>query len=237
MDTNRNGKKRAGNFMTVLGVAADITAIAALVFNKDFNVFIQIASIAGIAVGIYLLLRQWGRPVGFRVLLAVMCITVGFVVGALSLQARGVHPPSDDKKPDGTNTTTTTSSNGNDAPVAFQFRLKPYTGIDLDAGKHTQSDVVDTDGPNGDIDVFMDQFGYLQVNGGAFYTDAGGPDSEIYDRCTKALTTQRDPHPQILPTKTVRACFKTSGGKTGWLLSNDASINNEPYAVLNNKVW
>lgn len=236
MDINTNGKKRAGNFMTVLGVAADITAIAALVFNKDFNVFIQIASIAGIAVGIYLLLRQWGKPVGFRVLLAVVCITVGFVVGALSLHAREVPSPGD-KKPDGTNITNTTSSTASDAPVAFQFRLKPYTGINVDAGKREQSDVVDSDGPNGDVDIFMSQFGYLEVNGGAFYIDAGGPDSEIYDRCTKALTAQRDPHPKILPTKTVRACFKTSDGKTGWLLSNDASFDSELYTVLNVKVW
>jgi hypothetical protein len=104
METNTNSKKRASNFMTVLGVSADITAIAALIFNKDLNVFIQIASVAG-------------------------------------------------------------------------------------------------------------------------------------SRCTKALTAQRDPHPEILPVKTVRACFKTSGGKTGWLLSNDASFDGEPYTVLNIKVF
>ena len=236
MDIHTTSKKHAGNFMTVLGVAADITAVAALAFNKDFKVFIQIASIAGIAVGIYLLLRQWGKPVGLRVILAVVCITAGFVVGALSMQARGV-PSSNDKTSDGTSTTSTMPSIVSDAQVAFQFRLKPFTGINIDAGKRAQSDVVDSDGPNGDVDIFMDQFGYLEVNGGAFYTDAGGPDNEIHSRCTRVLTAQRDPHPEILPIKAVRACFKTSGGKTAWLLSNDASFNGEPYAVLNIKVW
>ncbi|HVI69583.1 MAG TPA: hypothetical protein VM581_03935 [Magnetospirillaceae bacterium] len=205
-------KQRAAGFMTALGVAADISAVAVLVFNKDFSLFVQFASVAGVTVGLYLLIRQWGKPVGVRVLLAIVCITAGGVAGALSL----VGP----------------STGG--AGATFQFRLTPYQGIDLDASKH---DVVDTDGPNGDFDIFMTKFGYLTVNNGSFYADTEGPDSEIYSRCTKALTAQREPEDQIMPQKSVRVCFKTSAGKTGWLRVNDAVINGQIYAVLNVQVW
>lgn len=234
-----HAKKRAGNFMAVLGVAADIAAIAAFVFNKDLAVFVQIAAIAGIAVGIFLLLRQWGKPVGVRVLLALVCITTGFVAGALSLQARGLSASTGGTS--NTNATTTPPVNSADSTnitdSAFQFRLKPYMGINLDAGQHTQSDVVDTDGPNGDIDIFMDEYGYLEINGGSFYLDTDGPDSEIHTRCNKALTSQRDPHPKLLPSKGSRACFKTSGGKMGWFWSNDVVLSGDLYVVLNVRIW
>jgi len=235
-----HAKKRAGNFMAVLGVAADIAAIAAFVFNKDLAVFVQIAAIAGIAVGIFLLLRQWGKPVGVRVLLALVCITAGSVAGALSLQARGL--PASTGGTSGTGATTVPPANSaadstNITDSAFQFRLKPYTGINLDAGQHTQSDVVDTDGPNGDIDIFMDEYGYLEINGGSFYLDTDGPDNEIHTRCSKALTSQRDPHSKLLPSKGSRACFKTSGGKMGWFWSNDVVLSGDLYVVLNVRVW
>jgi len=234
---NTRAKKRAGNFMTVLGVAADITAVAALIFNKDLAVFVQIAAVAGIAVGLYLLLRQWGRPVGFRVLLAIVCITAGCVAGALSLQARGLPTVGGNTPSPGASSPTSSPTPANTTNTAFQFRLTPYTGIDLDAGVHAQSDVTDADGPNGNIDLFMSKFGYIEVNGGSFYTDTEGPDSEIHSRCTKSLTAQREPHSQILPTKATRACFKTSSGKMGWVLSNDADFDGQPYAVLNVRVW
>lgn len=242
MTSDAHAKKRAGNFMAVLGVAADIAAIAAFIFNKDLAVFVQIAAIAGIAVGTFLLLRQWGKPVGVRVLLALACITAGFVAGALSLQARGLPASTSttsgttNTRPNETNTTATPLASST-ADTAFQFRLKPYMGINLDAGQHTQGDVVDTDGPNGDIDVFMDEYGYLEVNGGSFYLDTEGPDNEIHSRCSRALTTQRDPHAKILPSKGTRACFKTSGGMTGWLWSNDMALSGDSYVVLNVKIW
>lgn len=224
--TETHAKRRASSFMTVLGVAADISAVAALVFNKDLAVFVQIASVAGVAVGVYLLLRQWGKPVGMRVLFAVACIVAGSVVGALSLAGAittSGNPPS--------------NGAANSKSRAFQFRLEPYQGIDLDAGKHAQSDVVDTDGPNGNIDIFMAQFGYLVVNNGSFYPDTGGPDNGIHSRCAKILTAQRNPDLQILPQKSAPACFKTSAGKMGWLRTNDSDFTGQTYAVLNVQVW
>ena len=235
---NTPAKKRAGNFMAILGVAADITAIAALVFSKDLHAFVQITAIAGLAVGTFLLLREWGRPVGVRVLLAMACIIAGFVAGALSLQATS-SPASGGTNSSGTTGTPTSGTNAtaNGTDTAFQFRLQPDSGIDLDAGTHSQKDVVDTDGPNGDIDIFMSEPGYIQANGGSFYIDTEGPDSEIHNRCAKAVASQRDPHVQILPSRNTRACFKTSSGKTGWLRSNDADFTNQTYAVLNVKIW
>ena len=231
-----HAKKRANSFMTVLGVTADISAVAALVFNKDLTIFVQIASVAGVAVGMYLLLRQWGKPVGTRVLLATACITAGCVVGTLSLVA-GTHPkPTTTDNPANSSSNLQTGSNNNAA--AFQFRLEPYQGIDLDAGKHAQSDVTDTDGPNGNVDIFMTQFSYLVVNNGSYYADTGGPDNEIHSRCTKALTAQRNPEPQFLPQKDKTACFKTSAGKMGWLRVNDSNLTGQQeYAVLNVQIW
>lgn len=206
--------------MTALGVMADISAVAVLVFNKDFSLFVQFASVAGAAVGVYLLIRQWGKPVGVRVLFTVACITAGCVAGALSLAA-GAPAGAGTVAPPGKGT-------------AFQFRLTPYQGIDLDSNKRQ---VIDTDGPNGDVDIFMAQFTYLEVNNGSFYIDTEGPDSEIYSRCTRALSTQRNPQSQVLPQKDVRVCFKTSAGKIGWIRVNDFSMRGQEYAVLNVQLW
>lgn len=242
-----HAKKRANNFMAVLGVAADISAVAALIFNKDLTLFVQIASVAGLAVGVYLLLRQWGKPVGVRVLFAVVCVTAGSVVGALALMISIQSVTTTTSNSPGTSSSTSgqtgqsggassgSTSNANGA--AFQFRLEPYQGIDLDAGKHAQSDVVVTDGPNGNVDIFMTQFGYLTVNGGSFYPDTGGPDSDIHSRCNKALDAQRNPEAEVLPQKVSPVCFKTSAGKMGWLRANDTALTGQMYAVLNVQVW
>jgi hypothetical protein len=230
-----HAKKRASGFMTILGVAADITAVAALVFNKDLAVFVQIASVAGVAIGVYLLLRQWGKPVGARVLFAVACIAAGCVVGAVSLVAGGQATSATNGNSSNSGGNTSVGLDGN--VTTFQFRLEPYQGIDLDAGKHTQSDVVATDGPNGNVDIFMEQFGYLVVNNGSFYHDPGGPDSEVRSRCATILAVQRNPEPQVLPQKSQPACFKTSSGKKGWLRANDAAFTGQVYAVLNVQVW
>lgn len=202
-------KKRAAGFMAALGVVANISAVAGLVFNTPFSLFVQFAAVAGVIVGVYLLIRQWGKPVGARVLLAVACITAGCVVGALSLAW----------------------SHDDDV---FQFRLTNYQGIDLDASKPK---VVDTDGPNGDIDLFMAKYNYLVVNGGSFYYPATGPDSDAYNRCAKVLKAEREPHPQVLPEKNMQLCFKTSAGKNGWLRVNDASLYGQIYAVINVQIW
>ncbi len=165
-------------------------------------------------MGGYLLIRQWGKPVGVRVLFAVACITAGCVVGALSLGAGAPWSSGDGK--------------------AYQFRLTPYQGIDLDSSKR---EVVETDGPNGDIDLFMAKFNYLVLNNSSFYYPAEGPDSEIYSRCTRVLTAQREPHEQVMPVKNMQLCFKTSAGKTGWLRVNDADLDDQIYAVINVQIW
>ncbi len=205
-------KKRADRFMTALGVVVNVAGLAGLVFS-NFSVLVQFAAVAGVIVGIYLLLHQWGKPVGLRVLFAIACITAGCVVGTLSFEADAPW-----------------SRGGNTSEI----RLTTYQGVDLDSSKRAP---VDADGPNGDIDIFMAEYNYLVVNGGSFYRPDPGPDSKTYDRCTRVLTTQREPLSQVFPQKHVQLCFKTSAGKTGWLRVNDASFDGEIYAVLNVQIW
>ena len=201
---------RSKSLYALIGAGANATAILTFIGQAP-HLLMVLAALLPIGLGGYILRRNWGRPAGVLVLTACASLVAGaFVLANADLPF--LSPGS----------------------ALGEVRLTPQRGVDLDSGKHES---VDTEGPSGEIDVFLDSY-YLRANGGSFYRDDEA-DADSGSACsTPPVNRARGSVAQVMPIVGEQYCFLTSERHLAWLRVNDAGgTGSASYVDLNVKVF
>ncbi|MFI5932307.1 hypothetical protein [Actinoplanes sp. NPDC051494] len=218
---------RSRNLLAAVAVVADLTAVVAL-FSATSGAIVAVLAALALLAGIYVMVRGWGETFGRRLLLGVVAV----VAGASTLSAvviPGLLPtePAPDPAPG-------PSQNGT-APAAAKsvaVRLDEGTAADLDEGKNHEP--VETDGPNGDVDLW---FGLGVVGNEVRANNSDfARDTELEKGCAKAMSGT-DLAPKLYANSLspgTHFCFRTSAGSLAMGRVNDVGGD---YLVLNVTVW
>lgn len=237
--------RTSATLLTLIGATANLTAIVTFL-NRPPDLSVVLAALVPVGLGVYLLIRHWGRPIGAVAVLACLSIAAGaFLLGRLgpvAASGTATHRTRDETPgdPGGTDPGGTsggvepdgTGPGGGPASLAGYFggqrRLTPDTGVDLERAPR---DVRPVDGPNGTVDiVYID--GLLRANGGGLVADLGAP-ATAGARCAKAGA--RNAIYFAIPQTPAQYCFETSDHRPAWLRVNDTRYGE--YVVLDLKVW
>ncbi|XVV02513.1 hypothetical protein ACQPW3_34930 [Actinosynnema sp. CA-248983] len=244
-------------------VFGGVAGVLSLVTGLSDNLTIQLTiSAAVVLIGVALLYR-WGRSLGGTSLggfaIAVLVTILGAGMGGAAITARTTAAGTAAATAATTTTTTPTTSAGTtsqpattsqpELPVGVGTSTEPWftgevrltygTGVDLDK---RQPEGVDVEGPNGDVDLFMNDLNDVAVaavraNGGELYADEG-PEKDARVRCTATLKAQKDTS-LFYGYAGKQYCFATSTGDVAWMRINDIVEKKTAtdYVVLNVKVW
>jgi hypothetical protein len=118
--------------------------------------------------------------------------------------------------------------------VAAQVRLDSGTGVDIDVADPR---VVETSGPNGEIDLYFDDRGLTVTHAAMFYYYGTEADANV--GCPKAVANDSPaPGPSVMASGG-QFCIRTSTGEVGWIGCNDykATDNRTGYIVLNYRLF
>lgn len=137
----------AAYLVAVVAFIANTSAVAGVITSHANEIMIT-ASVLTFVSGAYLLLRRWGKPVDWIVLLAILVIIAGTAMCTLALQPGGLRSGTT------TNVSNATGANPNEdkddglplSPnsnhdVVFEkkFKLTTAESLELDNGKGTMS--------------------------------------------------------------------------------------------------
>lgn len=240
------------NFLAIIAIIADIAAVVSLGFSLPVQVVLVAASLS-ILLGIFAFVRGWNKSVKWAVgvfasfglgtlvlgwtLSSMMQVSVPTHVGMTPTSASSVTPtPNTPGNTSAAEVKTPVSASAQpQAGSAKQIRIKAQEGVDVEV---SPPKVEETDGPNDDLDLYMDGSGYILSNEGNIFNDeVSAPEKDAYTRCKKMIDAGKDANKQ-LPFVGRQFCFRTSTGKVGWARVNAADIaSKQSFAVLNIQYW
>jgi hypothetical protein len=192
------GRQYASTMLVVLGVVANTAAVADL-FTKHISAIGLVGGTMAIIVGLYLLLRVWGKPVGWQVMLSVAIIVAGSVTLSLILQKGGYID---------TGNTANTKPKPVD-PKAITDKGKLYTfnlndGLDLDDGNETM--LVQQSYAKAPADIYFGDWAEIQPTTEKFYlyqpprNQTGNQAKDEYNSCRNLVDNSELGKPYIADT-------------------------------------
>lgn len=258
-------KQTVDSWQVFGGVAGVLSLLGSLVAGlSDQKTVLLVAGGLLVLVGVALLYR-WGRGMGGTGLggfaIAVLVTVLGAATGGAAITAKTTGGQTA-AAGTATSTTTTpatpTTGDTSSAPATSQtdglprsvggglselyakdVRLTYGTGVDLDRGDTRGFDV---NGPNGEIDLFMNELNNvataaIRANGDELYADQG-PEKDALALCTATLKAQKDTS-LFYGSAGTQYYFATSEGNVAWMRVNDIveAKSATDYVVLNVKVW
>ncbi len=250
----------ASSLLAAIGFLANVTAIAGLV-TSHANTIIITAAVLGVLCGLYLLLKRWGKPVGWYTMMATAIIVAGSVMLSLALKDR--HDGAEDStgnnsviSTNGSNSSTNTPSSGkpvsktsNHTPVFEKsFKLTSQEGLELDDEKGTIR--MQQSAAKAPIDIYLSNYPMLYVSIKHFYTyqapenPTGNTDKDQYTSCLNLINTSQLGNSYISASSVVpgqQYCLITTGGRVALITMQeiiddgyDSPNNNASFTV---KLW
>lgn len=186
---------------------ANAVAITGL-FISNSGVVVMTAGVLAIISGLYMLLKRWGRPVDWLVMLAAIVVATGSVV--LTMAVNAYHTRTDQEQGATIQRTNTSTPSDSDSPsdgtlvskdtdhtVAFEkfFTLHANEGLELDDGKGSiRKQVSDAKAP---VDLYLSNWPLFRVSTKNFYgyeapiQPTGDKDTDQYTACRNLVDTSQ----------------------------------------------
>ena len=188
----RTAHRSASLLLVGLGVVANVAAVADL-FMKHLGALGMVAGLLAVVAGMYLLLADWGKRVGWKTLLAVAIVVAGSVTLSLILQKGGYI------NTDG-GTHNDKEQRDDDAVLPQVDKGKRYTldaneGLDLDDGK--EAVVVQQIDARSPSDLYFNDWAFLDLTVKEFYPyqppkkSTGNAERDAYVSCRNLIATSQ----------------------------------------------
>jgi hypothetical protein len=205
----------ASNLLAGLGIVANITAIVGLL-TSHVSFIISCAAVLAIIAGLYLLLKRWGKPIGWSTLFAVVIIIAGSITLVLALQSQHVIHKETQKKKENISTDV-----AKDDDKGTYYVLRATEGIDLDDGKSTVFE--QQSGAKAPADLYLSDVPYLIATQNKFYEyqppreSSGNADTDEREACRTLISTSELGIGSI-------SSFSTASGKRYCVATNRGAI-------------
>ncbi|HJQ08740.1 MAG TPA: hypothetical protein VJ836_04650 [Candidatus Saccharimonadales bacterium] len=232
-DSRRRKKahsRYAGMLLTGVGLVANVTAITGLI-RSHVSIIVITAAVMATLCGLYLLLKRWGKPVGWYTLMAVAVIVAGSVMLSLALKTYNASDGTAVDTVDGSDSQHDSGSNSQsdgkpvnkhtDHTIIFEkeFELASNQGLELDDEKGTIR--VQQSTAKSPIDLYLDTSPYFYVTIKNFFPyqpgeSTGNADKDKYTACRNLIDTSQIGYGSMGPSTVVPGqefCIITTRGR------------------------